>query len=304
MNACPHDVLPTAGQYLSFDSSHIWETGIQTYLAGLQHLPISPAPSHPAHYPPNLHPLDPHNSPTTRDPAQKEHTTIFLTTVHQQDIAAATSWPRHVQSALSKSDPHGVESSVPTNKVPPSPLSPASHASALKQLGAGGGVPTPPGPAEVDLREKDSSSLVSSNLQSSTVRYMYLCLAAHNGSALDSFLQGVPDPSEWEVFVWQAPQGPSQGGAAAQHYLQVARQWQEEVSQFVSFAQAAGEVQCGSHAQCARHVFNHVEIPHRLDFAAITACPKTATPELLLCTDAGVMLPGRQRFFMSLPQAT
>lgn len=247
MNACPHDVLhTTAGQYLSFDSSHIWETGIQTYLAGLQHLPISQPPSDPAHYPTNLYPLDPQNAP--RDPAQMQQTVTSLTTVHEQDIAAATSRPRYVQTALSKSDPHGVESSVPTNKLPPSPVSPASHASALKQLEAGVGVPTPPRPTEVDSWEADSSSLVSSTQQSGTIRNVYLCLAAHNGSALDSFLQGVADPSEWEVVVWQAPQSPSQGGAA-QHYLQVARQWQEEVSQFVSFAQAAGEVQCWSHVQ-------------------------------------------------------
>lgn len=80
-----------------------------------------------------------------------------------------------------------------------------------------------------------------SQLQSNPVRRLYLCLAAHNGSAVDSFLQAVPDPSEWEVFVWQAPESPAQGGAA-QQYSEVTRQWQGEVSHFVSFPEAAGEL--------------------------------------------------------------
>ena len=82
-----------------------------------------------------------------------------------------------------------------------------------------------------------------SQLQSRLVRRLYLCLAAHNGNALDSFLQAVPDPSEWEVFVWQAPESAAQGGAA-QQYFEITRRWQAEVSQFVSFAQAAGESTC------------------------------------------------------------
>ena len=60
---------------------------------------------------------------------------------------------------------------------------------------------------------------------------------------LDTFLQGVADPSEWEVVVWQAPADPALGDAA-QHYLQAAKQWQGEVGQFVSFTQAAGELKC------------------------------------------------------------
>ena len=32
-----------AGQYIAFDSTHIWETGIQTYVAAMQHLQATPS---------------------------------------------------------------------------------------------------------------------------------------------------------------------------------------------------------------------------------------------------------------------
>lgn len=40
----PSSVLHgVAGQFVTFDSSHIWETGIQTYMAGVQHLQAAPS---------------------------------------------------------------------------------------------------------------------------------------------------------------------------------------------------------------------------------------------------------------------
>ena len=178
---------------------------------------------------------------------------MFPTTEeHQQDMAAATAQPRHVQSALSKPDPSGVVSAIQTNEITPSLFAPASHASS-EQLEAGNGVLASSRPDEADSQQADSSSVGSSNMQSGTVRNMYLSLAAHNGSLLDSFLQGVADPSEWEVYVWQTPEGPPQGDAA-QQYLQVVRRWQQEVGQFVSFTEAAGELHCWSLCNVKRHV--------------------------------------------------
>lgn len=212
-------------------------------MAGLQHLPISQPPSSIAHYSPYpLYPLDPQNALTKRDSAQEQETVAPPATIKQQDMAVAPSQPHHMQSAMTKP---AVESSLLINKAPPFP---APHASSEELQGRDGQV-TSPRPAEEDSQKASSGSVEGSNLQSSTVRNIYLHLVAHNGSVLDSFLQGVPDPSEWEVYVWQAPQAPPQGppkGLAAQQYLQVARQWQEEVSRFVSYTQAAGELNCRS----------------------------------------------------------
>ena len=53
----PQFALPTgmnvqhfcvAGRYISFDSTHTWETGMQTYVVGVQTLAVQPPPPPPA----------------------------------------------------------------------------------------------------------------------------------------------------------------------------------------------------------------------------------------------------------------
>ena len=167
-----------------------------------------------------------------------------VATVETNQMASPQS--PHEDSALSQLESPGVQSSLPSNNSSQVTSYPASNPP-NKPVAA---IDTPQtlsrlADTDTDSDQTDSSYVPSgiTNLQSSAVRKVYLCLAAHNGSVLDSFLQGVADPSEWEVYVWQAPEGPGKGDTARQ-FLQVAKQWQAEVSQFVSYTQAAGEVQC------------------------------------------------------------
>lgn len=231
---------------MSFDSSHIWETGIQTYIAGLQHLPIAHRASSTAADSALPDSFTPQSVSTTSKPTLTQDSMSPVVSSDQQDTAFASARKSlDIDPAfnLSRSSQSGtpVLPRTQVNHVPSS----ASHAPS-KLLQASNAHSASPSPKESLPEQTDTSSVPSSNTslqQSSTARNLYLCLAAHNGSALDIFLQGVADPSEWEVAVWQAPKEPTQGDAA-QHYLQVAKQWQGEVGQFVSFTQAAGELQC------------------------------------------------------------
>lgn len=234
---------------MSFDSSHIWETGIQTYLAGLQHLPIAQSASSTAAYSALQDSFTPQSLPTTTKPTLTQDSMSSNISPDQQDMAFASARKSlHIDPAfnLSRSSQSGtlVLPHTPVNHVPSSTSNAPS-----KQLETSNAPPTSPTPNESLPEQGDISTVPSSSTtlqHSSTARNLYLCLAAHNGSAIDTFLQGVADPSEWEVAVWQAPpEGPrSTQGDAAQHYLQVAKQWQGEVGQFVSFTQAAGKLQC------------------------------------------------------------
>ena len=75
--------------------------------------------------------------------------------------------------------------------------------------------------------------------QGSIGKNVYISLAPHNGSAVDAFLSGLADPSEWEVYVWQAPAAavPTMEEAKCQ---EVIKQWKGEVSDLVTFPEAAG----------------------------------------------------------------
>lgn len=238
---------------MSFDSSHIWETGIQTYIAGLQHLAIAQRASSTAAYSMLQDSLTPQSVPTTSEQTPTPHSLSSILSSDQQDMAFASARKSlYIDPAFnpSRSSQSGTPAMPHTqvNHV----SSPTSHAPS-KQLEANKAHPASPTPKESLPEQADISSVPSSSssLQhSSTVRNLYLCLAAHNGSALDTFLQGVADPSEWEVAVWQAPQEPTQGDAA-QHYLRVAKQWQAEVGYFVSFTQAAGRLSAATWTRCA-----------------------------------------------------
>lgn len=215
---------------MSFDSSHIWETGIQTYLAGLQHLPISQSPSSTASFQPAA--INPESALTGSNFAQQQQIVPTGPVGNSQPVAPI---PQRIAGKASASR---VASSPP---VAPTPDKIAVHSAPDTQTVAKTSQRSSQLLGQIDSDEVDSTVQASNDLASSVARKMYLCLAAHNGSALDSFLQAVADPSEWEVFVWQAPESSSRG-AAAHQYLEVATRWQGEVSQFVSFTQPAGDL--------------------------------------------------------------
>ena len=178
--------------------------------------------------------LDPQSVAMESSPAQKQDNVFPVASSEQQGKVSAFPQALHTESAVN-------QSGLLHNPVQATP-SPQSNALSKPLIPRDTPLASSP-PVEVDPEQADFSIAPSArtNPQSSTVRKMFLCLAAHNGSVLDTFLQGVADPSEWEVVVWQAPADPAQGGAA-QQYLQIAKQWQGEVGQFVGFTQAAGEL--------------------------------------------------------------
>lgn len=242
---------------MSFDSSHIWETGIQTYIAGLQHLHISQSPSRAASDGVLQDSSNPQNVPIAGNPAKKQDAVSPVASSAQQGKTSAS--PKtHTESVSSQSG--SSQSSLPAlTHIPVQAIAlPDSHAPSKPLVARDTQLASSP-PVELDPEQADLSSVSSGRTspQSSTVRNVFLCLAAHNGSVLATFLQGVADPSEWEVVVWQAPAASAQGGAA-QQYLQVAKQWQGEVGHFASFTQAAGELQCCNLAQCAAGCGHHL----------------------------------------------
>ena len=210
-------VALTAGQYISFDSSHIWETGIQTYLAGLQHLPIAQPADTIAHQHEGqgtIHTTDASDQgflPSPNDNSQPAVPSDLSISNEQQQAKVYA--PQKL--------------SIPEERK----AAPGSHS----QLS-----PVPLSSAQIDPDRTDSSIIQSDLMPSRIARNVFLCLAAHNGSVVNSFLEDVADPSEWEVYVWQAPQSSAQS-AVAQQYLKVARKWEAEAGQFTSFVQAAGE---------------------------------------------------------------
>ena len=193
----------TAGQYISFDSSHIWETGIQTYIAGLQHLPISHA--------------DTSNTiPSDRRSPLPQLATIEVDSYNEQ----------HADKVELEEQSH--DAAPPVDGHSPSAIDSSSHSSVTIPAGS-----TTP-------QNSDAVQDVAWHQQPIIGKKLYLSLAPHNGSAMDSFLKGVSDPSEWGVYVWQAPESGA-NYMGADHCRKVIKQWEEEVSQVVTFPQAAGK---------------------------------------------------------------
>ena len=186
----------------------------------------------------------PQNVPTASSPAQMQDSMSPVVPSEQQDKILLATQAVHAESAVSQSESSQSGSPATSHTPVQATPSPNSRASSKTLVARDAQLASSP-PTEVDPQPADCSNVSSGRTspQSSTARNVFLCLAAHNGSVLDTFLQGVADPSEWEVVVWQAPADPAQGDAA-QHYLQAAKQWQGEVGQFVSFTQAAGELKC------------------------------------------------------------
>lgn len=197
-------MLPSAGQYISFDSSHIWETGIQTYIAGLQHLPISQTGIETV-------------STTGMTPPLLLTPPLTVTQSLQEHANKPTQLP-----------PTGASHDV---APPPDEHSPDARHST-----------TQPYAQTASARSSDATT---DNLWelSDMGKSVYISLAPHNGSAIDSFLQGVPDASEWEVYVFQVLLNAAQDLNTAK-FQEVVKQWQGEVNEFVTFTQAAGIAFC------------------------------------------------------------
>ena len=181
------------GQYISFDSSHIWETGIQTYIAGLQHLPI------------------PHTDPYQSTTGDAEAALMPLATV-----SVSTSLAEHAKTAME----------VSRDVAPPAD----EHSPDSRQSRAQLNNPNVPQTKQLEN---------VSGKQQGIGRNMYIMLAPHDGSAIDSFLSGIADPSEWEVYVLQAPMT-SERKFGTDRFSNVIKQWQGEVNQLVMLPQAAG----------------------------------------------------------------
>ncbi len=182
-----------SGQYISFDSSHIWETGIQTYIAGLQHLPI------------------PHTDPYQSTAGDTEAALIPLATA-----SVSTSLPEHANTPMEAS--HAV--------APPAD----EHSPDSRQSRAQLNIPNVP----------QTNQFENVYWQQERVgRNVYIMLAPHDGSAIDSFLSRIADPSEWEVYVLQAPMT-SERKFGTDIFSNVIKQWQGEVNQLVMLPQAAG----------------------------------------------------------------
>ena len=47
LTGCIKPLVGLAGQYISFGSTHTWETGMQTYVVGVQTLAVAPPPPQP-----------------------------------------------------------------------------------------------------------------------------------------------------------------------------------------------------------------------------------------------------------------
>ncbi|KAL0018949.1 hypothetical protein WJX77_003320 [Trebouxia sp. C0004] len=178
------------GQYISFDSSHIWETGIQTYIAGLQHLPI------------------PHPDPYQSTTGNVEAALIPLATA-----SVSTSLPEHANTPME----------VLHDVAPPVD----EHSPNSRQSKAQLNIPNVP---QFNQFESTSGQQVGRNV--------YIMLTPHDGSAIDSFLSRIADPSEWEVYVLQAPM--TSEGKFGTDGFNVIKQWQGEVNQLVMLPQAAG----------------------------------------------------------------
>lgn len=222
-------------------------------MAGLQHLLISQSPTKTASDGALQDSSNPQSLPTARHPAQKQDIVTPVASSEQQDSISAPPQALHTKSAVNRpGSPQSGSLALPRTQVTAIPSSNSRAPS--KPLITTDPHPASSPPVEVDPEQTGFRSMPSGSisLQSSTVRNVFLCLAAHNGSVLDTFFKEVADPSEWEVVVWQAPADPAQGDAA-QQYLQVAERWQGEVGQFVGFTQAAGEVHfAGPWAVCSR----------------------------------------------------
>ena len=190
-----------SGQYISFDSSHIWETGIQTYIAGLQHLPIPQTPPDPQTHP------DPYQSPTG-------HTEAPFIPVATASVN--TSLPEHANTQMEVS--HDV--------APPAD----DHSPDSRQSRAQLHIPDVP---QVNQFENFSGQ------QEGVGRNVYIVLAPHDATAIHSFLSRIADPSEWEVYVLQAPMT-SERKFGTDRFSNVIKQWQGEVNQLVVLPEAAG----------------------------------------------------------------
>ena len=181
-----------SGQYISFDSSHVWETGIQTYIAGLQHLPI------------------PHTDPYHSNTGDTEAAFIPLAAT-----SVNTSLPEHANMR-----------EVSHDVAPPADEHSPDSRQSRAQLNM-------PNVSQINQFEKDSGQ------QEGVGSNVYIILAPHDGSAIDSFLSRIADPSEWEVYVLQAPMT-SEGKFGTDNLSNVIKQWQGEVNQLVMLPQAAG----------------------------------------------------------------
>ena len=96
----------------------------------------------------------------------------------------------------------------------------------------------------LNTQNSDNAAIENSNdfaQQHEIGRKVYISLAPHNGSAVGSFLTGVSDPSEWEVFLFEAPTTKTQHPGAEQLF-KVMHHWQQHVNQLVTFPEAAGDV--------------------------------------------------------------
>lgn len=182
-----------SGQYISFDSSHVWETGIQTYIAGLQHLPI------------------PHTDPyqSTTGDVEAAFDPLATTLVNTSLLEHANTRTEVSHDVAPRADEH----------------SPASRQSRA-QLN----IPNVPQTYQFEN---------VSGQQEGVGRNVYIILAPHDSSAIDSFLSRIADPSEWEVYVLQTPMT-SEGKFGTDNFSKVTKQWQGEVNQLVMLPQAAG----------------------------------------------------------------
>lgn len=144
-----------SGQYISFDSSHIWETGIQTYIAGLQHLPI------------------PHTEPYQSTTGDAEAALIPLATA-----SVSTSLPEHTN----------MPTEVSHDVAPPADEHSPDSRQSRAQLNTH------------NVPQTGQFENVSEQ-QEGIGRNVYIMLTPHDGSAIDSFLGRIADPSEWEVYV-------------------------------------------------------------------------------------------------------
>lgn len=100
-----------AGQYITFDSTHIWETGIQTYIAGVQHLHTVPDPQC------NLGTSALSDDPTFKVYGAPELIDKICTAQHSNQQASATTHPPIVSTVdLSNQPAHS--SSAQEDRTP------------------------------------------------------------------------------------------------------------------------------------------------------------------------------------------
>lgn len=214
--------LLISGQYISFDSSHIWETGIQTYIAGLQHLPISQRHTHSS----SIASID---SPAFGTTATESNDSLREYTAEPIQLVPGT-------------EPHDVAPPAEMQSPDTRHTRAQLNTQASSQPGSLLGSDQPEGAA----RQQDGIG-----------RNVYVSLAPHNGSAIDSFLREVADPSEWEVYLWQATTF-TEYSSSSQSFKSFMKQWQDEVSQLVVFPQAAGIcISSLLHAVTCVHIQTH-----------------------------------------------